>query len=72
MKTSSRTNPAQDLTENNLREIQIWPIDKFVLYVRSPRKNDAAVTSALEFPSKSTVLADKIANTPTLSASMLA
>jgi hypothetical protein len=24
-------------------EIQIWPIDKLVLYARNPRKNDAAV-----------------------------
>src|SRR6202162_881841 len=24
-------------------EIQIWPIDKLVIYVRSPRRNDAAV-----------------------------
>jgi hypothetical protein len=24
-------------------EIQVWPIDKLVLYVRNPRKNDAAV-----------------------------
>jgi hypothetical protein len=24
-------------------EIQIWPIDRLVLYARSPRKNDAAV-----------------------------
>jgi hypothetical protein len=24
-------------------KIQIWPIDKFVLYARNPRKNDAAV-----------------------------
>ena len=24
-------------------QIQIWSIDKFVLYARNPRKNDAAV-----------------------------
>ena len=24
-------------------EIQMWPIDKLVLYARNPRKNDAAV-----------------------------
>src|SRR5260370_432279 len=43
MKTPSRNNPPQDLTEHNLMEIQIWPIDKLVLYVRNLRKNDAAV-----------------------------
>jgi DNA modification methylase len=43
MKTPSRNNPPQNLTEHNVMEIQIWPIDKFVLYARNPRKNDAAV-----------------------------
>src|SRR5450432_2962459 len=29
-------------TETSM-EIQIWPIDKLVFYIRNPRKNDAAV-----------------------------
>src|SRR6266849_10149386 len=29
-------------------EIQIWPIDKLVLYARNPRKNDAAVDRMCE------------------------
>ena len=41
MKTRSRNN-TQD-TERKVMEIQIWPIDKLVLYARNPRKNDAAV-----------------------------
>src|SRR6202040_1730425 len=42
-------------------KIQIWPIDKFVLYARNPRKNDAAVdrmcASIREFGFKMPVLA---------------
>ena len=43
------------------QQIQIWPIDRFVLYVRNPRKNDAAVdrmcASIREFGFKIPVLA---------------
>ena len=42
-------------------EIQIWPIDKFVFYLRNPRRNDAAVdrmcASVREFGFKVPVLA---------------
>jgi ParB-like chromosome segregation protein Spo0J len=42
-------------------EIQIWPIDRFVLYARNPRKNNAAVdrmaASIDEFGFKIPVLA---------------
>jgi ParB-like chromosome segregation protein Spo0J len=42
-------------------EIQIWPIDRLVLYARNPRKNDAAVdrmcSSIREFGFKIPVLA---------------
>jgi ParB-like chromosome segregation protein Spo0J len=42
-------------------QIQIWPIDRFVLYARNPRKNDAAVdrmcASIREFGFKVPVLA---------------
>jgi hypothetical protein len=42
-------------------EIQIWPIDRFVLYARNPRKNNAAVdrmaASIDEFRFKVPVLA---------------
>src|ERR1700686_3118673 len=42
-------------------KIGIWPIDKFVLYARNPRKNDAAVdrmcASIREFGFKIPVLA---------------
>jgi hypothetical protein len=42
-------------------EVQFWPIDKFVLYARNPRKNDAAVdrmcASIREFGFKIPVLA---------------
>jgi len=42
-------------------EIVIWPIDRLVLYVRNPRKNDAAVdrmcSSIREFGFKIPVLA---------------
>jgi hypothetical protein len=42
-------------------EIQIWPIDRFVLYARNPRKNDAVVdrmcSSIREFGFKIPVLA---------------
>src|SRR3954449_10356911 len=42
-------------------QIQIWPIDKLVFYVRNPRKNDAAVDrmcgSIREFGFKVPVLA---------------
>ena len=31
------------ITSSPAVEIQMWPIDKFVFYVRNPRKNDAAV-----------------------------
>jgi DNA modification methylase len=43
MTTRSSNNPPQDLAQNSLIKIQIWPIDKFVLYARNPRNNDAAV-----------------------------
>src|SRR3954466_4432111 len=43
------------------QEIQIWPIDRLVFYVRNPRKNDAAVDrmcgSIREFGFKVPVLA---------------
>jgi DNA modification methylase len=35
--------PAKANVAELAMEIQIWPIDKFVLYVRNPRKNDAVV-----------------------------
>src|SRR5579862_3234281 len=42
-------------------QIEIWPIDRFVLYTRNPRKNDAAVdrmcASIKEFGFKVPVLA---------------
>jgi len=42
-------------------EIQMWPIDRLVLYARNPRKNDAAVdrmcSSIREFGFKIPVLA---------------
>jgi len=42
-------------------EIQVWPIDRFVLYARNPRKNDAVVdrmcSSIREFGFKTPVLA---------------
>src|SRR5271156_463725 len=42
-------------------QIQIWPIDRLVLYARNPRKNDAAVdrmcSSIREFGFKIPVLA---------------
>lgn len=42
-------------------QIEIWPIDRFVLYARNPRKNDAAVdrmcASIKEFGFKIPVLA---------------
>src|SRR5262249_53363833 len=41
--------------------IEVWPIDRFTLYVRNPRKNDAAVdrmcASIVEFGFKVPVLA---------------
>jgi ParB-like chromosome segregation protein Spo0J len=52
---TSQENSAQIL------EIQVWPIDQFVLYARNPRKNDAAVdrmvASIREFGFKIPVLA---------------
>jgi hypothetical protein len=52
---TSQENSAQTL------EIQIWPIDRLVLYARNPRKNDAAVermcASIREFGFKIPVLA---------------
>jgi DNA modification methylase len=48
-------------TSVSVLEIQIWPIDRFVLYARNPRKNDAAVdrmcSSIREFGFKIPVLA---------------
>src|SRR5258708_6041429 len=45
----------------NQSEIQVWPIDRLVFYVRNPRKNDAAVdrmvASIREFGFKIPVLA---------------
>jgi hypothetical protein len=42
-------------------QIEVWPIDRFVLYARNPRKNDAAVdrmcSSIREFVFKIPVLA---------------
>jgi hypothetical protein len=42
-------------------QIEIWPIERFVFYARSPRKNDAAVdrmcSSIREFGFKIPVLA---------------
>ncbi len=42
-------------------QVQTWPIDRFVLYARNPRKNDAAVdrmcSSIREFGFKIPVLA---------------
>jgi hypothetical protein len=31
------------MTASASLQIQIWPIDRLVFYVRNPRKNDAAV-----------------------------
>jgi DNA modification methylase len=49
------------ITSAPLMEIQIWPIDRLVLYARNPRKNDAAVdrmcSSIREFGFKLPVLA---------------
>src|ERR1039458_8107097 len=49
------------ITSSPAVEIQMWPIDKFVFYVRNPRKNDAAVdrmcSSIREFGFKVPVLA---------------
>jgi ParB-like chromosome segregation protein Spo0J len=51
---------SQETTAQNL-QIQIWPIDRLVLYARNPRKNDAAVdrmcSSIREFGFKIPVLA---------------
>src|SRR6266571_1270796 len=62
MTTTLGNNPPQDLlTEHKVMEVQIWPIDKLVLYARNPRKNDAAVDrmcgSIREFGFKCPVLA---------------
>jgi hypothetical protein len=44
-------------------QIEVWPIDRFVLYARNPRKNDAAVdrmvASIREFGFKIPVLAQR-------------
>src|SRR5215813_9107120 len=49
------------ITATQPPEIQIWPIDKLVFYVRNPRKNDAVVdrmcSSIREFGFKIPVLA---------------
>jgi ParB-like chromosome segregation protein Spo0J len=49
------------VTASPVLEIQIWPIDRFVLYARNPRKNDAVVdrmcSSIREFGFKVPVLA---------------
>ncbi|MGA3029075.1 MAG: hypothetical protein ABSF98_30435 [Bryobacteraceae bacterium] len=34
---------AQESAARATPQIQIWPIDRLVFYVRNPRKNDAAV-----------------------------
>jgi hypothetical protein len=34
-------------------EIQVWKIDRFVLYARNPRKNDAAVDRMSAFLTES-------------------
>jgi ParB-like chromosome segregation protein Spo0J len=51
---------SQESTAQNL-QIQVWPIDRLVHYVRNPRKNDAAVdrmcSSIREFGFKIPVLA---------------
>src|SRR5258707_366183 len=51
----SQETPAQDL------QIQVWSIDRLVLYARNPRKNDAAVdrmcSSIREFGFKIPILA---------------
>jgi ParB-like chromosome segregation protein Spo0J len=31
------------MTTDISKEIQVWPIDRLVVYARNPRKNDAAV-----------------------------
>ncbi|MGA3027926.1 MAG: DNA modification methylase [Bryobacteraceae bacterium] len=52
---------AQDTAAQTTPQIQIWPIDRLVFYVRNPRKNDAAVdrmcSSIREFGFKIPVLA---------------
>ena len=49
------------LTSGQSLEIQVWPIDRLVYYVRNPRKNDSAVdrmvASIREFGFKVPVLA---------------
>ena len=30
-------------------EVQVWPIDRLVLYARNPRKNDAAVDRMVQY-----------------------
>jgi len=67
---AGRTNPAAPdrttlhqsrMASPDPLQIQIWPIDRFVLYARNPRKNDAAVdrmcASIREFGFKVPVLA---------------
>src|SRR4249920_867780 len=48
-------------TTAQIPQIQIWPIDRLVLYARNPRKNDAAIdrmcASLREFGFKIPVLA---------------
>lgn len=48
------------MVESPLLEVQIWPIDRLVLYARNPRKNDAVVdrmcSSIREFGFKIPVL----------------
>src|SRR3982751_6734029 len=52
--------PSQD-SATQTAQVQIWPIDRLVLYARNPRKNDAAVDrmcgSIREFGFKIPVLA---------------
>jgi ParB-like nuclease domain len=59
--TEIRTCYPGGVIESPPLEIQIWPIDRLVLYARNPRKNDAAVdrmcSSIREFGFKIPVLA---------------
>jgi serine/threonine protein kinase len=45
------------ITSQHSLEIQVWPLDRLVFYVRNPRKNDAAVDRRARFEKEARAIA---------------